>query len=442
MQIDASLSVLRAFARARWLQARLRTPAALAAHQARGLEAWQRHLQAAFPHLDAAELHMDKAQLMANFEAFNQGRIGAETVRAVVDAESQGRVEGLIDAGGPGQEQRSQPKPKPQAVLPPGLSCGASTGTSGNRGLYLITDQERYQWLGTILAKGLPDVWRRRHRVAVILPQQSALYQAGNQSRWLRLAFYDLREGPEAWSEALESFDPTVLIAPPKVLRWLAEKADLDRLRPLRLYAGAETLDPPDRRIIEAAFSRPLGQIYMATEGLFGLTCAAGTLHLTEDFVQFDFEAAGAGLVSPRITDFSRRYQVMARYQMNDLLRLSARPCACGSPLQAVEEVVGRQDDVFWFGDSMITPDVLRNAVLDADPAIEDFCLRQRADGRVELALDAALPVPVQTAAQAAVQALLRARGLGEAEAEVGLQVLNRADLYSRKLRRVEREQA
>ena len=117
--------------------------------------------------------------------------------------------------------------------------------------------------------QGLPDVWRRRHRVAVILPQSSALYRAGNQSRWLKLAFFDLRQGPASWEDALADFDPTVIIAPPKILRWLAENADLGRLRPQRLFAGAETLDPPDRWIVEAAFSLRLGQIYMATEGLF-----------------------------------------------------------------------------------------------------------------------------------------------------------------------------
>ena len=408
MQPSATVAVFRAFLHARWLQARLKTRAALEAHQQRGLRAWRSHLAASFPHLTGEALVMDKARLMADFPAYNQGQITADEVRAALDT---GEVR-------------------------PGVACGASTGTSGNRGLYVITDQERYRWLGTILAKGLPDVWRRRHRVAVILPQNSALYQAGNQSRWLKLAFYDLRDGPEAWGAALEAFGPTVVIAPPKVLRWLAENADLDRLRPRRLYAGAETLDPPDRRIIEENFGLRLGQIYMATEGLFGVSCSHGTLHLTEDFVRFDLEPVGEGLVSPRMTDFSRRYQVMSRYQMNDLLQLSDKPCACGSPLQAVEAVVGRQDDVFWFDEIMVTPDVLRNAVLNADPSIEDFRLRQGTDGRVELALPLGLSEMVKAAALQGVETLLKRRGV---EASVGLAELDQADLYARKLRRVER---
>ena len=96
----------------------------------------------------------------------------------------------------------------------------------------MITDEERYQWLGVILAKALPEVWRTPQRVAVILPQNSALYQAGNQSGWLRVQFYDLRDGPEQWAYDLTDFDPTTIVAPPKILRWLAENADRQRISP------------------------------------------------------------------------------------------------------------------------------------------------------------------------------------------------------------------
>ena len=41
---------------------------------------------------------------------------------------------------------------------PEGYAIGASTGTSGSRGLYVVSERERYRWLGTILARALPDV--------------------------------------------------------------------------------------------------------------------------------------------------------------------------------------------------------------------------------------------------------------------------------------------
>ncbi|TIX93818.1 MAG: CoF synthetase, partial [Mesorhizobium sp.] len=110
---------------------------------------------------------------------------------------------------------------------------------------------------------------------------------------------------------------------------------------------------------------------YMATEGLFAVTCRQGGLHLAEDSVFFEFEPAGDGLVTPLVTAFRRQTQIMARYRMNDLLRLSEQPCNCGSPLRCVDEVVGRMDDVFRLesvaGQVLLTPDILRNAVLKAD---------------------------------------------------------------------------
>lgn len=269
------------------------------------------------------------------------------------------------------------------------ISVGASTGTSGNRALYMVTLQERLRWLGVILAKALPRFPIQSERVAVILPQSSALYDTAAQARRLKLAFFDLTDGMESWSERLQNFDPTCLVGPPRVLRALAE-AGLN-LRPRLVYSGAETLDPVDRDVIEAAFGIPLGQIYMATEGLFGVTCPHGALHLAEDAVHFELEPAGNGLVNPIISSYQRQFQIMARYRMNDLMRLSSAPCPCGSPLRVVDEVIGRMDDVFVFEKGehpiLFTPDVLRNTVLDSNRQLVDFRIRRTAEHQIELLL-------------------------------------------------------
>lgn len=317
------------------------------------------------------------------------------------------------------------------------LTVGASTGTSGNRGLFVISEAEKYRWLGTILAKAAPDLLWCGMRVAVILPQNTGLYDSARKSRLVRLAFFDLTLGPERWRETLEAFDPTVIIAPPKILRHFA--AERFRLRPRRVFSAAETLDPVDRPVIEAFFHLPLDQIYMATEGLFAVTCRRGGLHLAEDSVFFEFEPAGEGLVTPLVTAFRRQTQIMARYRMNDLLRLSEKPCRCGSPLRCVNEIVGRMDDVFRLaspnGPVLVTPDVLRNAVLKADRRIDDFRLIQTAPDTIELRLAPTLDDDAAAAACQAVRTLLEAR---KANPTV---TLVRATLpleTGRKLRRVE----
>lgn len=383
----AAALTLSAFWRTHQRARRLRTRDAVLRWQARRLE---RFLRTAAPHAPAfAGLKgrplsdfpvMDKSILMGAFEAYNCAGI---TAASAWDA-----------FAGNGRIGRH--------------TIGASTGTSGNRGLYLISETERYLWLGTLLAKALPDILQQRYRVAVMLPSASRLYDAANETGRLALKFFDLRDGVEPQMEQLARFQPNVLVAPPHALLALA-RADLP-LQPLHVFSGAEVLEQQDREALEARFGVTVREIYMATEGLFGVSCPHGTLHLCEDCVAFEWEREG-NLAKPVITDFTRRTQVMIRYRMNDLLRLSVAPCPCGSPLQAVSEVAGRMDDCFFINDRegrplTVTPDVLRNAVLGASRTITDFRLVQEGPQAVRLSLPPGQADDLP-AAEAAVTALL-----------------------------------
>lgn len=410
------LRIASAFAQTLWTCRAGRSRAAFERWQAGILRSWlERDLPAvgfyrnAPPRLEALPV-IDKASVMADFAAFNRGRITAEDGWRAF--ETTGRI---------GE-----------------VSIGASTGTSGNRALYAITGAEQERWLGTMLAKAVPRFLVEPERVAVILPQNSALYDGANRSRLLRLAFFDLRQGFESWLRALEAFAPTTIVAPPRVLRHLAEQSE--RLKPRRLFAGAETLETVDRTIIEARFGGKLGQIYMATEGLFAVSCAEGRLHLAEDANVFEFEPVADGLVAPLVTGLRRRFQIMARYRMNDLLRLSDRPCACGSPLRAVDEVVGRMDDAFLFDRAdgarlLVTPDVMRNAVLDAAREITDFRILREERDRIVLVLKPELAEESARAALRALGQVFSQRGLSP---EIVLRREAMAFEVHRKLRRVE----
>ncbi|MEM8811074.1 MAG: CoF synthetase [Pseudomonadota bacterium] len=353
---------------------------------------------------------IDKAIVMEAFERFN--------IHGVTAADAWAAADGSGQIGS--------------------LTLGASTGTSGNRGLFVISDTERFRWLGTILAKTMADLLWRRQRVAIMLPRNTRLYESARATGRVQLRFFDLTRSNGTWLTDLVDFDPTVVVAPPKILRSLAE--DRVAISPLRLFSAAETLDPVDRPVIETYFQRRLDQIYMATEGLFAVTCRRGGLHLAEDSVFFEFESAGNGLVSPIVTAFRRQTQIMARYRMNDLLRLSETRCPCGSPLRTVDEIVGRMDDVFHLsspgGNLTITPDVLRDAVLGADRRIDDFRLVQTAHDAIELRLDPDLPNGVADAAMGKVRSLLNDRG---ARARIRLVPTRLTFRTDRKLRRVAR---
>ena len=371
MNVSSTLIVAQAFLAARWRAARLRDRDSLMRCQETRLRHLTRHAcrSMAFYRPYATRRFEDfpvvaKDVMLENFVAMNCAGIDLDTLRNTL-AEGKERIGRHI--------------------------IGQSTGTSGNRGYYVISEAERFVWLGTILAKTLPDALWRRHRLALAMPGLSSLYRSATSGSRIELGFFDLSRGVESWADELTAFAPDTIVAPPKVLRWLAEH---DRLRCEHIFSGAEVLDPLDRAVIEGATGRRVREIYMATEGLFGVACALGTLHLAEDVVHFEWERPDPAsvLVSPIVTDFTRRTQAMIRYRMNDLLELDAAPCPCGSPYQAVKRIQGRRDDIFLLDGRMVTPDILRNAVVDSHPAIADFRIVQTGPNAITVALAEDLP--------------------------------------------------
>jgi putative adenylate-forming enzyme len=409
-----------AFWRTRRLAARLRSRDDVERWQTRRVSDWlagpvRRVPRYAHSHARAlSDLPMvDKAGLMADFSAFNQAGIDCDAAWESIQS----------------------------GCSPPGYALGASTGTSGNRGLYVISERERFEWLGVMLAKTLARYPFETARIALILPMNSALYSAVGRVPRLDFRFFDLALGLERLTGDVVAYRPDTVIAPPKVLRWLAEHDD--RLELKRVFSGAEVLDPVDRSIVERRYGLRIREIYMATEGLLGVACEYGAVHLAEDIIHFELEpvVAGSDLVSPIISDFTRRTQIMARYRMNDLLRLSPSRCRCGSPLRAVEEIVGRRDDIVELprvlGGAcvLITPDILRNVILDADRRIEDFRLEQTGTNKMRLRLPQGLPVDAIGAAVAALSELFERLGASPDLACETVAMMPPAD----KLRRVKR---
>lgn len=419
LAIGSLMALVQAYGSTRLLQRTLKSRARIDRWQAWRLAALRRYAVANTRfygrYREAAFPIVSKTEVMSAFQDFN--------VLALTSADAWR----MIDRG----------------EAPAGFELGCSTGTSGNRGLFLISERERFMWLGTILAKAIPDALLSRQRVAVILPRRSHLYEAANESGRVTLGSFPLVDGLDSVARGVSAFDPTVVVGPPKALRFMAERGVY--MRPTRIFSCAEVLDPADQAIIEGVYGVQLGQIYMATEGLFGVTCAHNTLHLAEDIVHFELEAVqgSSDLVSPVVTDFTRRTQIMARYRMNDMLRLASQPCACGSALQAVAEIVGRCDDCFELTARqgaprtvVITPDVLRNAVVQSDRVINDFRLRQTGAGTIELTLE---PSVSDEVGHRAIRALEEACARLHADPEILLRRRAISPDPMLKLRRVER---
>ena len=277
------------------------------------------------------------------------------------------------------------------------ITVGLSSGTSGNRGLFLVSNRERQRWAGAALARLLDHSLLSRQRIAFFLRANSRLYETVN-SRQIRFHYFDLLTRPEDHIARLNQLRPTYLIGPPSLLRFLADAARDDRLKiePFKIISVAETLDRLDKEHIESVFQQPLHQVYQCTEGFLGSTCRHGTLHLHEDIVAIQKERfspdgidQSARKFMPIITDFSRETQPIIRYRLNDILTEAATPCPCGSVLTPIEMIEGRQDDIFYLpslhtsGEDRpralvpLFPDYVRRAVIRASDEIVAYRVEQ-----------------------------------------------------------------
>lgn len=285
-----------------------------------------------------------------------------------------------------------------------GLTVGLSSGTSGRRGVFLVSDRERARWAGLLLGRMLGAAALRQVLSPLAKPLEIAFFlrASGNlyttlRRRRLGFSFYDLTRPLDELAAALASRGCDLLVAPASVLAALAAERAAGRLAvaPAQVISVAEVLEADEKRLIERAFEVPVEQIYQATEGFLGTSCEYGKIHLHEEEILIEPEWLDAGRrrFHPVLTDLRRDTQLMVRYRLDDVLILADNPCACGRPTLACETIEGRADDVLLLADQTgrqirVFPDLLRRAMALAGEGIEDYAIEQRPDGvRVALRL-------------------------------------------------------
>lgn len=280
-----------------------------------------------------------------------------------------------------------------------GISVGLSTGTSGMRGVFLLSKAERYSWAGTILGKMLPSSILRTHRIAFFLRANNNLYDSLSSGGRVSFRFFDLIKPLDELIEQLNTYRPSVLIAPAQVLRELALaqlNGDLT-VSPQRVISVAEVLFDDDRAIIEQAFEPPVHQVYQCTEGFLGYTCALGHLHLNEGFVHIepDWIDGSKTRFSPIITDFTRQTQPFIRFRLDDVLTMSLDPCACGGVERVISRIEGREDDILILqrrsdgAPYKLMPDYVTRALAATEGTITDFAVEQNQSDVLKILLKA-----------------------------------------------------
>ena len=271
------------------------------------------------------------------------------------------------------------------------ITVGLSSGTSGNRGIFLASQKERAFWVAAILDRVIGFSLKKR-RVAFFLRANSNLY-GSVKSRILSFAFFDLYDALAQHVSRLNALQPTILVAQPSMLLDLAQEVKAGRLQiyPQKIISVAEVLYPEDKAVLEATFGQTIHQVYQCTEGFLANTCAYGTLHFNEDFliIEKKFLDESKTRFHPIITDLKRSSQPIVRYELNDIIQ-EKTDCPCGSPMMGIAQIEGRADDVLVFKNVedqtiKIYPDFFRRAIIAADAAIQNYTLVQRNAHLLEL---------------------------------------------------------
>jgi putative adenylate-forming enzyme len=294
---------------------------------------------------------ISKKIMMEHFSTFNTKQIDKESAfQFALAAEQTRNFQPLLD----------------------GVTVGLSSGTSGNRGLFLVSAAERLAWCGNILAKVLPKAPWRRQKIALFLRSNSMLYEtAGSQT--LTFAYFDLLEDPSILRKKISSFAPDVLVAPPSMLLML-----IGSCKPKRVISAAEALNIVDEKRLEAGFQQKIFQIYQCTEGFLGFTCSHGTLHLNEDLLIIEKEYIDDRCFIPIITDIFRTTQPIIRYRLDDVLVEKKSLCPCGCIFQSLERIEGRCDDVLYValpegGEKPLFPDFVSRKIIATSEKIQEY---------------------------------------------------------------------
>ena len=376
------LAVVWYFIRARYLQ-HFRTRKALRSYQKQRVLRQLAYFKEHSPYFTALSVHsfedfrklplMNKAFMMEHFNALNSVGIDRdEALSLAIDGEKQREFSKKLG----------------------GISVGLSSGTSGARGLFLVSDRERALWAGTVLAKFLPKGRLFGHRIAFFLRADNNLYETID-SKLIRFRYFDLLKDMGENLSELADYRPTLLVAPPSVLLGIAramERGEL-RINPEKVISVAEVLRAEDAAYLKAQFGLSvIHQAYQCTEGFLGYVCECGNFHLNEELVLIEREYLDAHRFVPIVTDFTRQSQPIVRYRLNDILVEKRGHCPCGNPATLIRYIEGREDYVFYFAgirqkEVAVFPDFISRCVIYAE-GVQNYKVLQDGKAHVTVFLE------------------------------------------------------
>jgi len=349
---------------------------------------------------------IQKKAFMSNFSDINTLGIGLEeAMNVALEAEKSRDFSSTID----------------------GVSVGLSTGTSGTRGLFLVSDQERSAWTAMVLKRVIKPKLFKRQKVAFFLRANNNLYTSVNSSLF-DFRFFDIFRPLDELVSDLGAFAPDVLAAQPSVLMELCNRQTSGELtvKLNQVISFAEVLEDDVKRKVESVFATSITEVYQCTEGFLGVTCSHGTMHINEDVIIMEKEAIDNRRFYPIITDFTRTSQPVVRYMLDDILVERLDPCPCGSAFWALESIVGRSDDTLRFlgvsGEVAMYADVICRRIALEVESFTNYQIIQENNSSLKIFLksDEGLQQKISGAMIACIDKLLKEFGVVNVSVEVG----------------------
>ena len=266
-----------------------------------------------------------------------------------------------------------------------GLNVGMSSGTSGNKGIEVVTPREENYLKAALLARfDFPK--DKKINLAFILRVSTPAFNLNMFGH--KLTYISQLNTIEEINSQLKKLQPNVISAPPSMLKIIAKEVEGGRLivKPIRLVCYAEVLYPDVKDYLVKVFKCPVHQIYKCTEGPIAISCKYGSLHINEDLVLVETLNNDGTITMPGlpcqkliVTDLHKTSQPIIRYELNDIITISLNKCSCNSSFRVIEKIQGRADDIFWAKSiktdewQYIFPDYISRAIIVASEDIDEY---------------------------------------------------------------------
>ncbi|MCW8442489.1 CoF synthetase [Fluoribacter gormanii] len=279
------------------------------------------------------------------------------------------------------------------SALIEGIAVGLSSGTSGNRGLFLVNKKERDAWAGILLAKALPKGLKRKERIAFFLRANNKLYTTLSKSKKIQFHFFDLLENFETHIDRLNEIQPTLLSAPTSVLLALTKEKQRLSITPEKIFAVAEVLEKRDEAIISTAFNCQVAQVYQCTEGFLAISDKdSNCLLMNEEYLIIEKDWLDEKRFVPIITDLLRTTQPIIRYRLDDVL-IEEQSNDVFTRLEGIEGRVG--DICYATQNNKVFPlfaDLIRQKMASFTFEFDDYTIQQHALNQFTIQITPDLP--------------------------------------------------